>query len=102
MKIIRMLSNLIEEEQEDACKYAKLALQYKEERPTLADTFYKLSTEEVAHANALHERVVEIIIEYRKTHGEPPENMKAVYDYLHEKHIDKAAEIKTKQAMYKG
>lgn len=102
MKIIRMLSDLIEEEQEDACKYARLALQYKEERPSLAETFYKLSTEEVSHANALHDRVVEIIIEYRKTHGEPPEPMKAVYDYLHEKHIDKATEIKAKQAMYKG
>ena len=35
-------------------------------------------------------------------HGEPPAGMMTLYDYLHEKHIAKATQIKIKQAMYKG
>ena len=49
----------------------------------------------------LHGEVTKIIEQYRKTNGEPPASMLAVYDYLHKKQIEKAAEIKTMQAMYK-
>jgi hypothetical protein len=33
--------------------------------------------------------------------GEPPATMLAVYEYLHRKHIDKVADIKRYQDMYK-
>ena len=101
MKIIKKLSDMISEELKDAEKYVKCALNHKDTEKSLADTFYTLSNEEMRHVNMLHTEVVKIIEQYRREHGNPPESMQAVYDYLHEKQIEHAAEIKAMQAMYK-
>lgn len=102
MKLIEKLSEMIDEEIEDAGKYAKCALKYKEENPALSKTFYDLSTDEMRHMTLLHDEVAHIIAQYRKENGEPPTAMLAVYDYLHEKQIEKAKEVKDYQAMYRG
>lgn len=56
---------------------------------------------ECTHVDLLHKRVVEIISEYKAKHGEPPVAMQAVYDYLHEKSINKMADIRRWQDMFK-
>ena len=102
MKIIEKLSEMIDEEISDAMKYAKCANAYKEENPALAEMFIRLSEEEMKHMMTLHNQVVNIIEDYKRKNGEPPEAMKAVYDILHKRHIDKAAEAKAAIALYKG
>ena len=50
----------------------------------------------------MHDQVARIIQDHRKQHGEPPAAMQAVYDYVHEKHIDRAAKIKAMQSQYRS
>lgn len=101
MNIIKCLSEMIGEEIADAKKYIDKALKYKDERRGLADVFAQLSSEEMKHMTMLHNEVTKIIDEYRQTNGEPPPNMQAVYDYLHELHMEKAAEVKAAQTLYR-
>lgn len=100
MKIIKMLTEYIDDEIKDARKYADQALKLKEEYPTCADLFYRLSGEELEHMSMLHNEAARIIEKHRKEHGEPPAAMMAVYDYLHKKQIEAVTEIKTMRAMY--
>lgn len=102
MKIIKILSEKIEEEIKDAHDYVKMALEYKDTYPELARTLYNISNQEMEHMNLLHGEVTEIIKKYRETNGEPPADMMAVYEYLHKKQIENSAEVKMMQNMYKG
>ena len=94
MVLIKKLSSMIEDEISGAEEYAKASLEYRDTRPELARLFHSLAETEMEHMNKLHKAVAEIIEEYRKENGEPPASMLAVYDYLHEKHIEEAAEVK--------
>lgn len=100
MKIIQQLSDMIEEEISDAEKYAKCALKHREDRPDLARLFYTLSQEEMGHMEKLHGAVTSIIAQIREERGEPPPEMLAVYNYLHEKQIDHARNVKAMQSMF--
>lgn len=101
MKIIKCLAEKIEEELNDAMAYIELALKWKKEEPDTAELFYELSQEEMGHMEKLHEEVQDLIEDYRKQTGEPPKDMLTLYEYLHEKHMLTATEIKVKQGMYK-
>lgn len=101
MKIIEKLVAMIDEELDDAAKYAKCSIKYENEFPELAQTFATLSREEMHHKDMLHTQVVKIIEAHRREHGEPPAAMLAVYDYLHEKAIEKAHEIEILQSKMK-
>ena len=101
MKIIKCLSEKIEEELHDAQEYIDLAMRWKAETPSVADLFYQLSTEEMGHVDKLHTKVSELIEKYRAEHGDPPKEMMTLYEYLHEKHIGEATRIKIAQGMYK-
>lgn len=94
MKIIQKLSDMIDEEITDAWKYARCYQMHKEDDMELARTFSQLSLEELTHVDRLHLQVVRLIKEYREKNGEPPEHMMFIYNYLHERNIQKVADIR--------
>lgn len=102
MEIIKTIEELIEDEIHDQKHYAKLATKAKQEHPMLAQVLFNISLQEEGHAAALHNEVVKIIEQHRKEHGAPPPAMQAVYDYLHERHMEKAAEARHYQEIYKN
>ena len=101
MKIIEKLSDMIEEELNDAEKYIRCALENKESYPAVAEVFATLSGEEIKHMQMLHNQVAALIEEHKKKNGNPPEKMMALYEYLHKKHISHTADIKVMQSAYK-
>ena len=101
MKIIEQLYDMIDEELDDACKYVKAAIKHKEKYGSLAQTFYTLSMDEMKHSTMLHDEVVKIVNEYQNSGKEVPENMQEIYNYLHDKKIEKAHKIRVYQEQYK-
>lgn len=102
MKLIKELEELIEDEIHDVKKYAKMAAELKAEHPALAQVLYNISTQEDSHQAALHSEVVKIVEEYRRTKGEPPAAMMAVYDFMHKRHIENLADARRYQDIYKS
>lgn len=102
MKIIEKLSDMMEEEMHDAEKYIECALRWKEEDVLLGKMYYDLSMDELKHATMLHENGIRLINEYKQKGNEVPEKMQAVYDYLHQKHVERFNKIKMQQSLYKA
>ena len=101
MNIIKILAEQIQEELHDAKNYVEMANEYKDDYPSIAKNIFNISLQEMEHAKILHDSVVSIIQNYKESHGDPPEGMMALYEYLHKKQIDKTVEIRLLQSMYK-
>lgn len=102
MQKIKMLCEMIDDELDGAKGYACEAVKLKGVDSALASTLYDISTQEMNHVTRLHSEIARLIDAYRKEHGDPPEAMIAVYDFLHEKQIERANAIKVMQGQYKG
>lgn len=64
---------------DEAEDYVSEARLIKEEHPNLFTTYIKLAEEHLQHYMSLHNAVVLIINDYKKTKGEPPETMKIIW-----------------------
>lgn len=100
MKVIKCLSEDIESTLDCAETDIKHAIMYKEENPVAAKAFYIKSTMLMDSIKPQHDAIVALIEGYKKEKGDPPEGMMAIYNYMHERHIMKAAAIKNLQDMY--
>ena len=101
MKTIQKLVEYIDEELEGAEHYAECALKHKDDNPTLAKVFYDISNDEMRHVSMLHDEVVKMIETHRREKGEPPAAMLAIWNYMHEKHVEKSNEIRVIQAQFR-
>lgn len=99
MKEIELMEHVLDEIR-DAHNYVKMAIEYKDCYSKTAELLYKLSGEEMEHANELHKNVVWMMDERRKV-GELPADDAAVYEYLHRHAIDKSGDVGVLQGMYR-
>ena len=101
MKVIKDVCKDIECALDKAEHYVKQAIILKSDHPSLAQRYLVDSSTMMDIMNGLHSEVVTMINDYRKTKGEPPAPMMAIYDYMHERFIEKAAAIKNLQDLFK-
>lgn len=101
MVIIRNISYDIKEKIHDADIDIRKAIEYKAEYPKLAEDYYEFSKERMQEALDLHEEVVKIIDNYRKTDGEPNDTMKSLWDFEHKMIIEQSNDVKILQEHYK-
>ncbi len=101
MQIIKDIVMDIKDEIKDADRYAKMAVQYKDDDRQLADTFAKIATMRLDAITMLHSHAARIMKAYKAEHGETPVAMQAVYNYEHENQIEWVAKIKALLEMYR-
>lgn len=100
MKVIKCLSENIEATLDAAEDNIRNAIKYKIDFPVASKAFYNQSIMLTESIKGQHDAVVSLIETYRKEKGEPPAPMMAIYDYLHERQINKMASVKNLQEMY--
>lgn len=101
MKKIKCLVENICEEIEDAEKYAGEAMKMKTEDLELSKVYAELARQELGHADTLHNQAVRIIKAHKATGAETPASMQAIWEWEHEKIVDKTARIKLMLEMLK-
>ena len=75
MKIIKRLAEQMNDELCGAKEYITLALEYKDFRPDLADTYYRMAQNEITHYENLHSHAVNIIQERKNKNISIPQKM---------------------------
>lgn len=98
MHEIRYFAEGIREELDDAEKYAREAVKHTED-PEDASTYADLSRQELGHANRLHEMALRHIEKAKDAGLHLTEAEKAVWDWEHERMLDRTAHVKTLLSM---
>ena len=91
MRVLQELADLCHGELEDAERYAKLALRYRESDLGLADTFNALAKEELGHYARLHEQAVKHIQQAERSDPPAPAWMREVWDWEDGRQTDQLA-----------
>ena len=94
MKEIKYIAERIREELEDAEGYAKHALKYKDTDREMSQALAELSRQELAHSESLHHQAVRLIKKQRDGGIIAPASMQAVWDWEHERMVEKTIHIK--------
>ncbi len=101
MKILKDLIAKADDTLEEIEWYAEKAHHLRVDHKELADTYIKVAEMHVTIYNMLHERMVALIGEQRKTGTPPPAGMLEIWNYEHEKLIKEFSEAKFLVEEYK-
>ena len=99
MKEIKHLVEDIREELEGAEHYAKVAVKLKDTNQANSNEYAEMARQELSHVDRLHKMAVKAIEKAKSEGIATPPAMQAVWDWEHEKMMDKTARIKSLLAM---
>lgn len=99
MKEIKHIVENIREELEGAEHYAKIAAKMKVDNPADASVYADMAKQELNHVDNLHKMAVRAIEKQKAAGVNPPAAMQAVWDWEHEKMVDRTARIKALLSM---
>lgn len=99
MKEIKMIAEQIRDELDVAEEYAREAARLKDTRSSDASSYADMARQEMGHAETLHKMAVRLIDKETESGAAVPSAMQAVWDWEHERMLDRAARIKTMLSM---
>lgn len=100
MREIKNMAKQIHEELHGAKEYAIQATAYKEAGNQIAGkAYYEMANDEIKHAMSIHNLVVKLIEETRKT-VTPPQYMLDMWNEEHEEYMEEMAKVKYMLAEY--
>ena len=106
MKIIKEITEHIEEEMEGICEYIKFGSKVKHEHEYIYDVIITIIPQEIKHIEMLHEGVVREINKMRemlKSQGkEIPAYMLEMWQEEHEEYVEEMGKIKHKYEVLKA
>lgn len=92
----------MEDELSSAISYMKDAMDTKYSDRAWADNYYTMAQQEFAHMNNLHAMALEEINKLAASGDKSYDTMKPVFDYLHARLMDKAAEYQSLVTLFKN
>lgn len=90
---IKVIAGQIEDELNDAEKYAVCSAKYADGDHELASMYADLSRQELSHADKLHAQAERMIRQEKDSGREAPAHMQAIWEWEHEKMISHKARI---------
>lgn len=84
MKLIKKITEMMDEELAGAKAYAELAIEHKEHHPELSKTFYEIAVMELSHADMLHAQAAKLIEKRRQAHDGHSESIDLICEWIHE------------------
>ena len=94
MKIISDIVKDMIEEVCDAKRRIERAMEFKPLYPSIARREGEIAEQELVHAEKDHKSVTELIEDFKKDKGDPPEYMMEFWKEKHEKFMEKYAHVK--------
>lgn len=94
MKEIKMIAEQIRDELDVVEEYAREAARLKDTRSSDASSYADMARQELGHAETLHKMAVRLIDKEMEVGTTVPTAMQAVWDWEHERMIDRMGKVK--------
>lgn len=94
MKAIKHITEDMLEEVHDAKHRIERAIEFKPLYPDIARRESEIAAQELVHSEKDHNSVMELIEEFKKTKGDPPEYMLEFWKEIHKCYMEKYAHVK--------